>query len=60
VLIGEREGAKTGITRTIQRRVLHALVLHVLQGEFVDGDTVVVEVSNRELVFEKRSVLSVR
>jgi len=42
------------LKRTIQRLVLDALALRVLQGEFVEGDTVVVDAGRDGLSFEKR------
>jgi ATP-dependent Clp protease ATP-binding subunit ClpB len=42
------------LKRTIQRLVLDALALRVLQGEFVEGDTVVVDAGRDGLTFEKR------
>jgi ATP-dependent Clp protease ATP-binding subunit ClpB len=46
------------LKRTIQRRVLDALALRVLEGEFGEGDTVVVSASGSELTFEKRIAVS--
>jgi ATP-dependent Clp protease ATP-binding subunit ClpB len=42
------------LKRTIQRLVLDALALRVLQGEFVEGDTVVVDAGREGLKFEKQ------
>jgi ATP-dependent Clp protease ATP-binding subunit ClpB len=42
------------LKRTIQRQVLDALALRVLQGEFVEGDTVAVDAGQDGLTFEKR------
>jgi ATP-dependent Clp protease ATP-binding subunit ClpB len=42
------------LKRTIQRLVLDALALRVLQGEFAEGDTVVVDAGRDGLTFEKR------
>jgi ATP-dependent Clp protease ATP-binding subunit ClpB len=42
------------LKRTIQRLVLDALALRVLQGEFVEGDTIVVDAGRDGLTFEKR------
>jgi ATP-dependent Clp protease ATP-binding subunit ClpB len=42
------------LKRTIQRLVLDALALRVLQGEFGEGDTVVVDAGRDGLTFEKR------
>jgi ATP-dependent Clp protease ATP-binding subunit ClpB len=41
------------LKRTIQRRVLDPLALRVLEGEFREGDTVVVSAPGGELIFEK-------
>jgi ATP-dependent Clp protease ATP-binding subunit ClpB len=46
------------LKRTIQRRVLDPLALRVLEGEFGEGDTVVVSASGGELTFEKRIAVS--
>jgi ATP-dependent Clp protease ATP-binding subunit ClpB len=45
------------LKRTIQRRVLDPLALRVLEGQFLEGDTVVVDVSDGGLVFEKREAV---
>ncbi len=42
------------LKRTIQRRVLDPLALRVLEGDFLEGDTVVVDASGNGLTFEKR------
>src|SRR5438093_733677 len=42
------------LKRTIQRRVLDPLALRVLEGEFVEGETITVEGSATGLVFKKR------
>jgi ATP-dependent Clp protease ATP-binding subunit ClpB len=42
------------LKRTIQRRVLDPLALRVLEGRFVEGDTVVVDAGADGLSFEKR------
>jgi ATP-dependent Clp protease ATP-binding subunit ClpB len=42
------------LKRAIQRRVLDPLALRVLEGEFGEGDTVVVSAAGTELTFEKR------
>ena len=42
------------LKRTIQRRVLDPLALRVLEGDFGEGDTVVVTRGRRWLTFEKR------
>jgi ATP-dependent Clp protease ATP-binding subunit ClpB len=41
------------LKRTIQREVLDALAMHVLQGIFREGDTIRVDASGHELVFVK-------
>jgi ATP-dependent Clp protease ATP-binding subunit ClpB len=47
------------LKRTIQRRVLDPLALRVLEGDFVEGDTVVVDVAGGEtLRFEKRQTVT--
>ena len=40
--------------RQIQRRVLDPLALHVLQGQFGEGDTILVDAGPDGLRFEKR------
>jgi ATP-dependent Clp protease ATP-binding subunit ClpB len=45
------------LKRTIQRRVLDPLALRVLEGEFLEGDTVVVDASGGALSFEKRQAV---
>src|SRR4029077_13096469 len=42
------------LKRTIQRRLLDPLALRVLEGDFVEGDTVVVDGTPGGLVFEKQ------
>ena len=41
------------LKRTIQRLIQDPLALRLLEGEFVEGDTVVVDVDHDELVFRK-------
>ena len=41
------------LKRTIQRRVLDPLAMRILQGEFVEGDHVVVDVTDGEIAFRK-------
>jgi ATP-dependent Clp protease ATP-binding subunit ClpB len=41
------------LKRTIQRRVLDPLAMRVLEGEFHEGDRVVVDVGDNELTFDK-------
>jgi ATP-dependent Clp protease ATP-binding subunit ClpB len=44
------------LKRTIQRRVLDPLALRVLEGDFREGDRVVVNVGDNGLMFEKERV----
>jgi ATP-dependent Clp protease ATP-binding subunit ClpB len=46
------------LKRAIQRRVLDPLALRVLEGDFVEGDTVVVDASGDALAFEKRQTVN--
>jgi ATP-dependent Clp protease ATP-binding subunit ClpB len=46
------------LKRTIQRRVLDPLALHVLEGDFVEGDSIEVEAGPDGLTFEKRERVS--
>jgi ATP-dependent Clp protease ATP-binding subunit ClpB len=46
------------LKRTIQRRVLDPLALRVLEGEFNEGDTVVVDAAADTVTFEKRQAVS--
>ena len=41
------------LNRTIQRRILDPLAMRVLQGDFVEGDTVLVDVQFGDIVFVK-------
>jgi ATP-dependent Clp protease ATP-binding subunit ClpB len=41
------------LKRTIQRRVLDPLAMRVLEGDFHEGDRVIVDVGDNELTFEK-------
>ena len=41
------------LKRTIQRRILDPLAVRVLQGDFREGDTVLIDVKAGELVFNK-------
>jgi ATP-dependent Clp protease ATP-binding subunit ClpB len=45
------------LKRTIQRRVLDPLALRVLEGDFVEGDTVVVNSDAHQITFEKRQAV---
>ena len=45
------------LRRTIQRRVLDPLAMRVLEGEFVEGDTVAVDVAQNALTFAKREAV---
>jgi ATP-dependent Clp protease ATP-binding subunit ClpB len=42
------------LKRTLQRRVLDPLALRVLEGDFLEGDTIIVDGGPEGLVFEKR------
>jgi ATP-dependent Clp protease ATP-binding subunit ClpB len=42
------------LKRTIQRRVLDPLAMRVLEGEFTEGDHVIVDATRGAIVFEKR------
>jgi ATP-dependent Clp protease ATP-binding subunit ClpB len=46
------------LKRTIQRRLLDPLAVRVLEGEFREGDHVVVDVSENGLRFEKRQTVT--
>jgi ATP-dependent Clp protease ATP-binding subunit ClpB len=46
------------LKRTIQRRVLDPLAMRVLEGEFLEGDRVVVDVGTDGLTFDKRHALT--
>jgi ATP-dependent Clp protease ATP-binding subunit ClpB len=41
------------LKRVLQREVADPIALKLLQGDFVDGDTIVVDASDAELVFTK-------
>ena len=41
------------LKRTLQRRVLDPLAMKVLEGEFREGDRIVVDAAGNELRFEK-------
>jgi ATP-dependent Clp protease ATP-binding subunit ClpB len=45
------------LKRTIQRLVLDSLALRVLEGDFLEGDTVAVDAGREGLVFEKREAV---
>jgi len=45
------------LKRTLQRRVLDPLALRVLEGEFVEGNTVVIDSGDEALTFEKRQTV---
>jgi ATP-dependent Clp protease ATP-binding subunit ClpB len=45
------------LKRTIQRRVLDILALRVLEGDFVEGDTIEVDAGPDGLRFEKRDTV---
>jgi ATP-dependent Clp protease ATP-binding subunit ClpB len=42
------------LKRTIQRRVLDPLAMRVLEGEFREGDSIVVDMGQNELTFQKK------
>ena len=46
------------LKRTIQRRVLDPLAMRVLEGEFGEGDRIVVNVGDNELRFEKAQAVT--
>jgi ATP-dependent Clp protease ATP-binding subunit ClpB len=46
------------LKRTIQRRVLDPLAMRVLEGEFLEGDRVLVDVGGDGLTFEKKVAVS--
>ena len=46
------------LRRTIQRRVLDPLAMRMLQGKFVEGDHVVVDVSDGEIAFWKEEPIT--
>jgi ATP-dependent Clp protease ATP-binding subunit ClpB len=46
------------LKRTIQRRVLDPLALRVLEGDFVDGDTIAVDTTAGGLIFEKQQAIA--
>src|SRR5262249_17048075 len=45
------------LKRTIQRRVLDPLALKVLEGDFVEGDTITVDANTNGLRFEKQETV---
>jgi len=45
------------LKRTIQRRVLDPLAMRVLEGDFREGDTVIVDAAGDALTFEKRETV---
>ena len=45
------------LKRTIQRRVLDPLALRVLEGDFAEGNTVMVDAGPDGLKFEKREAV---
>jgi ATP-dependent Clp protease ATP-binding subunit ClpB len=46
------------LKRTIQRRVLDPLALRVLEGDFVDGDNIIVDATAGGLIFEKQQAVA--
>jgi ATP-dependent Clp protease ATP-binding subunit ClpB len=47
------------LKRTIQRRVLDPLAMRVLEGEFREGDWIVVDMGDNELQFQKKQSVAV-
>jgi ATP-dependent Clp protease ATP-binding subunit ClpB len=47
------------LKRTIQRRVLDPLAMRVLEGEFREGDWIVVDMGDNELKFQKKQSVAV-
>jgi ATP-dependent Clp protease ATP-binding subunit ClpB len=45
------------LKRTIQRRVLDPLALRVLEGDFREGDRILVDVGDNELRFQREAAL---
>jgi len=45
------------LKRTIQRRVLDPLALRVLEGDFLEGDTIIVNASGDQLTFDKQEAV---
>jgi len=45
------------LKRLIQKDIENPLALHILQGDFIDGDTIVVDAKDDGLVFHKESAL---
>jgi len=45
------------LKRTIQRRVLDPLALRVLEGDFLEGDTIIVDASGDQLTFDKQEAV---
>ncbi|HKE87975.1 MAG TPA: ATP-dependent chaperone ClpB [Vicinamibacterales bacterium] len=46
------------LKRTIQRRVLDPLAMHVLQGDFGEGDHITVDVGHNGITFEKTTAVN--
>jgi ATP-dependent Clp protease ATP-binding subunit ClpB len=46
------------LKRTIQRRVLDPLAMRVLEGEFLEGDRVIVDVGKDGLIFDKKQAVT--
>ncbi|MCR4433459.1 MAG: ATP-dependent chaperone ClpB [Caldiserica bacterium] len=44
------------LKRTIQKEILDKLALKILEGEFQEGDTIVVDASGGEFIFEKKAL----
>ena len=47
------------LKRVIQKQIVQPLALRLLQGDFKDGDTVVVDSANGELTFSRRVAAAV-
>src|SRR5688572_13129011 len=47
------------LKRTIQRRVLDPLAMRVLEGDFREGDSIVVDMGHNELTFQKKQSVTV-
>jgi ATP-dependent Clp protease ATP-binding subunit ClpB len=47
------------LKRTIQRRVLDPLAMRVLEGDFREGDSVLVDMGDNELKFQKKQSIAV-
>lgn len=45
------------LKRTIQRLIIQPLAMHLLQGDFVDGDAILADAADGEVTFRKATVL---